>query len=358
VGTALLAAFAQQVQWCERAGAPFTARVLARSQRWLEGDAAAHQHLSALSADPLAGAVALRWAAALHGLALRGLAPWCELWPPATAGVGAALDEALDAAIDAAIQRAWHDQRPLLDTTLASPPQTNEVQRSAALLPGLLRVAERTALPLALLEIGASAGLNLWCERWRLDAGAWAWGDPAAPLTLRPEWPGGPPPLGAPLRVLQRAGCDVAPLDITQPEHALRLASYVWAEQRERAGRLHRAQAAAAGWMRAEGLRVRAQPAADFVAAQLARRPRHAVTVLMHSVMWQYLGSDEQLRIGRAMQEAGAQASAAAPLAWLRMEPPQPDLRMELRLRLWPGGDDELLAHAHPHGQKVEWLAS
>ena len=72
--SALLRAFDFQVQWC-REPAPFTAQVLQRTRLWLEQDEAAHAAFAALSADPMAGAVALRWAAALHHLALRGLQP-------------------------------------------------------------------------------------------------------------------------------------------------------------------------------------------------------------------------------------------------------------------------------------------
>jgi hypothetical protein len=68
----LLQAFEQQVDW-SLLPAPFTARVLDRSRRWLTQDEAAHAAFSAFASEPLAAAVALRWASALHHLALRGL---------------------------------------------------------------------------------------------------------------------------------------------------------------------------------------------------------------------------------------------------------------------------------------------
>ncbi len=76
----------------------------------------------------------------------------------------------------------------------------------------------------------------------------------------------------------------------------------------------------------------------------------------MHSVVWQYIAADEQAAITAQMHEAGAQATAQSPLAWLRFEPPKPDLRVELRCTTWPGGHDERLAEAHPHGAWVRWL--
>ncbi|MDE2502011.1 MAG: hypothetical protein KGL18_03395, partial [Burkholderiales bacterium] len=95
-GAALLAAFERQIEWC-RVPAPFTARLLERSRAWLERDVGARAAFAALAADPLAAAVALRWAGALHHLALLGREPWAGLWPPADHATDpAALDAALD----------------------------------------------------------------------------------------------------------------------------------------------------------------------------------------------------------------------------------------------------------------------
>ncbi len=344
----LLDAFDRQVGWCGQPS-PFSAQVLARSRRWLASDDGAHAALAAVDEDPLAAAVALRWLAGLHHLALRGLQPWVDLWPPAA---GPVTEEALDAAI----AFAWQTQQPALLKALALPPQTNEVQRSAALLPGLLHVATQTALPLSLVEIGASAGLNLWCDHYRHDHGVWAWGDTPSALTLRSQWLGAPPPLHA-LTVASRAGCDAAPIDIRQPGEGMRLASFIWPDQPERMARLRAAQAVASACMARSGLRVQAVHAADFVRQQLQRRGLGQALVLMHSVVWQYIPHAEQDDIRAQMETAGSAATAAAPLAWLRFEPPALDLAMELRCRFWPGGEDRLLARCHPHGAHIEWLA-
>lgn len=345
---ALLAAFDQQVAWC-RAPAPFTARVLLRSRQWLARDQNAAAAFAALADDPLAAAVALRWAAALHHLALRGLSPWAGLWPPGT-------EEPTDAALDSAIARAWAEQRAHCDAALALPPQTNEVQRSAALLPGLLHVAAQTGLPLVLLEIGASGGLNLWCERYHHQSAVWSWGDPQSALTLHSDWSGPAPATAARLRIDRRAGCDANPIDLTDAGQALRLASFIWPEQPERLARLRSACAAARGWLADEGLAVEQLPAADFVARELGSANLGRTTVLMHSVVWQYIAAAEQQAIRQTVENAGQRATDEAPLAWLRFEPPQPDVKMELRCRLWPGGQDQLLARCHPHGASIEWM--
>ena len=100
---------------------------------------------------------------------------------------------------------------------------------------------------------------------------------------------------------------------------------------------------------------VQARPAVDFVREQLAARHAGEAFVLMHSVVWQYIAAEEQEAITARMHAAAAQATAASPLAWLRFEPPRPDLRVALRCTLWPGGVDALLAEAHPHGAWVHW---
>ena len=329
--------------------------MLARSRRWLDADPAAHAALSAIDSDPLAAGVSLRWLAALHHLALQGLQPWADLWPPAA---GPVTDEALDAAITS----AWQRQQPALLKALALPPQTNEVQRSAALLPGLLHVAAQTPMPLALIEIGASAGLNLWCDHYRHEHehehkhGTWAWGDPASALTLRSTWVGAAPP-AAHLVIARRAACDAMPIDLTQAGEGLRLASFIWADQPERLARLRAAQTIAAACMAQSGLRVQAAQAADFVRHQLQQRTAGQALVLMHSVVWQYIARAEQDDIRAQMEAAGRAATAEAPLAWLRFEPPAPDKAVDVRCRFWPGGADRLLARCHPHAARIDWLA-
>jgi hypothetical protein len=75
----------------------------------------------------------------------------------------------------------------------------------------------------------------------------------------------------------------------------------------------------------------------------------------MHSVAFQYFDADSQKRVTARIEAAGEQASAAAPLAWLRYELDPEAGRPSLRLRAWPGGE-QLLAWTHPHGRSVHWL--
>jgi len=369
----LLAAFLQQQRWC-RQGSPFTARLMALTISWLECEdrpeaQEAMAVLSALEPEPLAGAVPLRWAAALHRLALQGLQPWCSLWPstqppdtPAASGER----------YHACFAQAWREQQPLLQQMLRSAPQTNEVARSAMLLPGLLLL--QSAHPhhrLHLLELGSSAGLNLLPDAWCHDFGNWRWGIEAAPLTLRSEWQGPLLPADVrqvPLAIEQRRGCDLNPLPLSPavgPQgaspaladaHARHLLSFVWADQAERLARLR----AAIGHVRSTAgasLTLHRQPAHVFLAAQLGSAvAAGTLRVVFHSIMWQYLAAAEQQQLRQLIAEAGAQATAERPLAWLRMEPPAPDEGVELRLTQWPGGHEQRLALCHPHGSHLRWL--
>jgi len=344
----LLDAFDRQVGWCKQGASPFSARVLACSRSWLAGHEEALSSLAAVSEEPLAAAVSLRWLAGLHHLALLGREPWASLWPPQGCHVN-------DGSIAEAIALAWRGEHAHMRAALANAPQTNEVQRSVALLPGLLHAALATDKPLVLNEIGASAGLNLWCDHYRHEHRSWAWGDRAAALTLCADWQGASPPVRAGLHIVERAGCDMQPVDLLQAGEDLRLMSFIWADQAERMARIRAAIGVARAHMLEQRVSVRSQRAAAFVRERLLERRPGAAWVLMHSVVWQYIPAAEQADISAQMEAAGVAATASTPLAWLRFEPPRPDLRIELRCRLWPGGEDRLLAICHPHGAKIEW---
>ncbi len=220
------------------------------------------------------------------------------------------------------------------------------------LLGGFLRVAATTRLPLRLLEIGASAGLNLIWDRYRYRLGEAEWGDPAATLLLAPHWTGPSPPLVAPLRIASRQACDLSPVDLEDPAARLRLRAYVWADQHERLARLEHAIAIS----RAVGHRVERADASTWLRSHLQMPSPGMATVLFHSVMWQYLPRPTRDDIAASIAQAGGRATREAPFAWLRFEPPAASVPMEVRLTLWPDGEETRLATAQPHGAAVTWL--
>ena len=206
-----------------------------------------------------------------------------------------------------------------------------------------------TSKPLAIFEIGASAGLNLHWDRFGYDLGGLDIRRFEGLPLLAPAWKGPPPPNGD-VVVIERAGCDRAPIDVRSPAEVLRLRAYIWPDQVDRQARLDQALAVA----RSSPIRIERADAADWTQTRLATRRNGVVTVLTHSIVWQYLGKDSQERLGRTIDQAGRRADADAPFAWMRMEPETPDAAA-LRLTLWPGGKTLLLADVDYHGRWVRW---
>ena len=330
------AAFAEQAGWCERLGSPFTARLCNVLGEVL--DRTTETGLRALdwSGDPSssADALALRLCGGLHALVRSGAVPaLAGLYPPHPLPDEAALAAALRPVLARDDLPAWLDL----------PPQTNEVGRSALLYAGLLGAAQALRRPFHLLELGASAGLNLNLDRYGYQLGGLRTGNQASPLQLRPSWQGAAPP-DVEVRIATRRGVDLNP-----PADPQLLLAYVWADQ---AQRLTQASAAIA-LLEADRPPVDRCDAAEWIEMQLAPPPsEEAVRVIMHSVAYQYFGSEAQARVTAAIEAAGAKG----PLAWLRMEKAPGEAQFSLRLRLWPGGEDRLLAWTHPHGREVSWL--
>ncbi len=291
-----------------------------------------------------ADALALRFAGSLHALVLSGASsPLAQVYPSTRAEID---HETLWSAIAEALDR--HEAAIL--RFLESPPQTNEVARCAVLLGGFSVIAADTGRPLALLEIGASAGLNLHWDAYGYSLGGASWAPAAAPLRLEPEWRGPAPALGT-IEVRSRHGCDQRPIDPGDAQDRLRLRAYVWADQKARLAQLDAALEHAAR----QGTRVEQADAADWVEARLAARPEGLTTVLFHSIVWQYLPPATRQRIEAALERAGEAAETDTPLAWLRMEPSPGGGHAELRLTTWPGAREQLLADADYHGRWLSW---
>ena len=337
--------FERQADACDRLGSPFTARLCRLLAAILDDTSETGRRIIGWPDDPRGDALALRLCGGLHRLALSGAEPLAAVYPPESAG-----DDDLERALRAALLR--HDG--VLRAALDRPPQTNEIARSAMLLPGFLAVARETGLPLQLAEIGCSAGLNLLFDRFSYRYGDAAWGEPNAPVRLAPEVRGSRPPLAGDLVVTGREGCDIAPIDVASPDDRQVLRSYVWPDQPARLERLDGALALAA---ETHFSLVRADAAA-FVGRKLDARSHGACLVLFHSIMWQYMPQGTRDAIVAALAEAGARTHKGAPLAWLRMEPrDMADPFATLSLTLWPGGETRHLAHCDYHGRWIDWLA-
>jgi hypothetical protein len=302
--------------------------------------------LSGHEDDSARDAVPLRLLGGLHRLVLDGRAPALRRWYPSTGGTwdaGAAWPEILVAAAD---------HTDSLRAALGQPPQTNEVGRSAALIGGLLRINRGFDFPVRLFEIGSSAGLNLRADHYHYRHAGGQWGPADSPVTLDDVWHGRLPPAGA-LRIVERHGYDIAPIDVTGADGEMTVLSYVWPDQDARLDRLRGAIAVA----RNVPARLVRQTAADAVAGLTLADS--ALTVLWHSITWQYLSADERNPILDSVNALGAQASALSPFAHLTLEPardgPGTPIKFLVRARIWPGGELEILGQCHPHGPPVNW---
>ena len=249
-----------------------------------------------------------------------------------------------EATLREAIAQALAEEAEHLDAWLDGPPQTNEVRRSAALIPAAHLLAARHGLPLVLSEVGASAGLNLAFDRYAIEAASFRRG-PADPiLTLTPDWEGPPPPDAA-LWVAGRAGCDLAPLDPRAPSDLLRLRAYLWPDQPHRRALTDAAAAVAPPVERAD--------AVAWLARRLAEpRPGH-LHLVYHTVAWQYLPPEAQAEGEALLEEAGRRATPEAPLARLGMES-DGGADAALTLTTWPG-ETEALGRVDFHGRRVAW---
>lgn len=334
-------AFAAQAEACVALGSPLTAevcRVLGRNLASDQGAVAAAVLGWPGEPSSRGDSVPLRLAGGLHGLVLTGA------------------DDALARAY-AAGRVDWpllagvltRHEAALLDA-LTRPPQTNEVARCAAIIPAahfaLSQLAQ--ALPLEILELGASAGLNLNWPRYRLEAGGATLGPEGASVVLRPDWQG-QTPVAAQVSVASAEGVDLHP--VADPQALL---AYVWADQTQRLDRLRAAIAEA----RQHPPRLAAGDAGNWLAQRLGEAPTPGrLRFVYHTIARQYFPPDTLTAVDAALHRAGLAATADTPLALFTMEADGGTDGAALALTLWTGGPPRhwRLGRADFHGRWVRW---
>ena len=250
---------------------------------------------------------------------------------------------------DISTLRALVNEKPgaLTRVMLARRTQTNEPARCATMLPALAQLPP----PLALIEVGASAGLTLLFDRYSYDyAGRLLAGsDPDAPI-LRCA-PRGPVPVPGQLPVITwRAGLDLNPLDVTDDDDVRWLSCLVWPGEDDRQQRL---AAAVASARRAPPAVHRGDLLTDLPALA-AQAPAGATLVIFHTAVLPYVEPEDRGRFIEAVRRL--------PCVWLSNEAPGVVPGVSLPRR--PGGpfllirDGETpLAYVDGHGVWVEWLA-
>lgn len=287
----------------------------------------------------------LRLLAGLFRIVLRGDAPQLAGFYPCLGG-------------DLDTEEVWAFVKPVLGVhveelheSLTQPPQTNEPARAVALLVGLSEAVRRTGLRrVRLLEPGASAGLGLLLDRYRLAGDGWAHGPKDSQFVVEGCGAAGFAP--ETFEIVERRGCDVSPVDASTPGGAAYLTSFVWPWQLDRHHRL----AAALEVARRSPVTVDRATAGVWVREQLARpADPDVLTVVWHSVTRMYWPAEET----RLLEAAVAEARGRMPLAHVALE------------HAWPadGGlptgdeglplvelDGEALARCGHHGPPVTLL--
>ena len=330
----LTEAFRSQAASCAALGSPFMARLMETLADRLgpdHGEVAARLFGGPGEVGSSGASLPLRLAGGLHALALGGHAGLRAAWPPGDAPLWEAVSEAMTA--EAAFLLDW----------VRSPPQTNEIGRAAVLRAAGQWLAARHGLPLELLELGASAGLNLHWDRYALRVGTATFGPREPALTLAPDWTGPPPPDVEPI-VAERRGVDLNPL--SPDADARRLRAFAWPDQPERMARLDAALALPPA-------PVDRADAADWLEA-LPPQDEGTCRMVCHSVAWQYFPPETARRARAAIERMGAAATDRSPLAWFVMEADGGE-GAGLTLRLWPGGETRGAGRADFHGRWVAW---
>jgi hypothetical protein len=340
----LVSLFETQAHYCHLIGSPLYGHLLERGAEDLAADGPTRDVLHTHENDDLRSMIPLRLLGAVHRAVLRGDAPALAAFYPSAGG-------------RADPDGAWRALRELLvsegdrlSRDMDAPVQTNEVGRCASLLGGFLLVAARTGLPLRILEVGASAGLNLSFDRYFYTSGDQSWGARESPVRFAEFISGESFPWHVEASILERNGCDASPLDPTSERDVLTLKSFVWPDQSERFELL----SAALDFAGANPVPVERADAAEWTERQLASPAAGLATVIFHSMMLFYLDDKTRERMLSAIQQAGARASDDAPLAWLRMELGGDEAAVHLTT--WPGGEERLVARAGYQGRPVSWL--
>ena len=243
------------------------------------------------------------------------------------------------------------NKNALRGAMLSRSTQTNEPGRCAALLPVLAGLPG----PLALLEVGASAGLCLLPDFYAYDYGGPILG-PEARLLPPPVFPckanaATPVPARLP-RVVWRAGLDLRPIDLSDPGEVGWLETLVWPEQTDRLARLRAAIKIAA---EQKPRLVKGDLRTD-IAALAREAPRDATLVIFHTAVLPYVSSTVE-------REEFARSVGSLCDFWIANETPRvlPDIAGSAGPK-GPKGSFLLsvngapMAWTDPHGAWLDWI--
>lgn len=245
--------------------------------------------------------------------------------------------------------------------------QTNECGRSALIGPMLSWVQGRSGAPLHLVDVGASAGLNLLCDSYYLDYGELGTSGPAdAAVRVECRVLDGAPPVERSLpHIATRVGVDREPVDITDPDDVRWLLACVWPDT----GRIDRTRLAIEN-AKAHAPRMVKGDALDVMPGVLADLPPEGTACVMTTWSFSYFSSEARGRFVQLLQDAAARRD----VVWISCDGlnvvealPASDVphhdgnepsvlgALEFREGLTP--EPTVLGYGHPHGQWIDWRA-
>ena len=299
---------------------------------------------------PRRSVINLRLLAGVFRLVLTGRAPELVPFYPCLGGTAAA-------------SQAWPVMREVigkhveeLHFALAVPPQTNEVGRSVALLVGLFDLVAASGLRrIRLLELGASAGLNLLLDHYAYRADSWQFGFTDSTVQFVNPIEGRVHPEH--FMITMRAGCDLHPVDATTAEGRLLLTSFVWPFDLDRHKRLSRALTVAA----MHAVRIDKASASSWLPHALVAE-RNELPVVWHSITQMYWPDDELTAVESILSDYGS-SSRLGEVSLEYHPDSQRGAEPELRTRLWDPDSgssirERLIGTAHDHGIPVTLTSS
>jgi hypothetical protein len=257
----------------------------------------------------------------------------------------------------------WEDVNELLSTRHI---QTNDCGRSALIAPGLTWLAPRFGGRFSLIDVGASAGLNLLCDNYRIDYGSFgATGPSDSPVAIHCRVAGGEPPIADRLPTfVTRVGIDRSPIDLTDPTDVRWLLACVWPDS----GRLERT-AASIELAQLSPPRVIAADANAALPDVLTSLPTGVAAVIVTTWAFAYFSLEDRQEFIALLDAASRQR----PIAWLSAEGPgtveplseataahpDPSGSDVLGAVLFNGGSHraEFLGLVGAHGAWIDWQA-
>lgn len=344
------ASFITQAEACEALGSAFTRRLCRLFAARLSADSTIGRHIFNWEGDYSAKAdnVALRLCGAINHLALTGTDTLLQSVYPPRPNFEFLNDDTVWDIINGAFERHYG----AIIRFMKSAPQTNEVRRSAALIPAYHAIARCFDMPINLFELGASAGLNLYPDLYGIQTDEFSI-NPGSRLVLSPEWRGDNPVIGE-LSISRRKACDLTPVDISNDANCIRMLAYIWPDQIKR---VTRTKAAIDLAQNNPDHLVEQSDAIEWLEKCLNDRGKNHVSVFHHTIAWQYFPTALQAKGEALFKTHGSKATSAAPLIRLSMESDGKGAGEGalLTMTVWPSGKTYQLGRADFHGRWVDW---